>query len=229
MPRFPWKVSTAALLGAVALAWSAPQAAAQYGESKKIEITPFGGWYIASDLYTTVGSQIGINNSVIYGGRIGIFPNARLGIEGSYSRASSDLEVRDSSPGFPGTTPLGTLTVNIYEGNLVFTQPKLGNPRATGFFTIGAGSTTFDADVTTAAGSGSASRSHFTWNIGIGSKYEMSEKVSLRLDGRYRAADTDINTSAGVYCDIYGFCYSYSSSWYDSGEISAGLTYKLGN
>lgn len=216
------------LLAAAVLALSAPQAAAQYGEAKKVEVTPYGGWYIASDLYTTVGAQIGISNSFIYGGRIGIFPNQRFGIEASYGRASSDLKIRSSSSGFPSNTPLGSLTVEQWDGNLVFTQRKMGNPRATGFFTIGAGATNFSADVETASGSGSGSKTHFAWNIGIGTKYDMSEKVALRLDGRYRAADTDVNTSGGVYCDIYGFCYSYSSSWYDSGEISAGLTYKLG-
>lgn len=228
MARFPSALSgaRAAILTITILALSASQALAQYGGQKKIELTPFGGWYIASDLYTTVGAQIGINNSVIYGGRLGIFPSPRGGLEVSYSRASSDLTTRSTSVGFPTTTPLGTLTVNEWDGNFVFTQQHMGNPKATGFFTIGAGATNFSVDTNTAAGS--ASNTRFAWNIGIGSKYDMSEKVALRIDGRYRSTSTNLSTNSGVYCDYYGFCYSYSSDWYSSGEISAGLAYKLG-
>ena len=230
MARFPSTRSgaRAAILAVAVLALSASQALAQYGgdHGKRIEITPFGGWYIASDLYTAANAQIGINNSVIYGGRLGIFPNDRLGIEGSYGRASSDLTIKSYSALFPSSTPLGKLTTEQWDGNFVFTQRRMGNPHATGFFTLGFGATTFKADTKTT--SGSTSNSHFSWNIGIGSKYDLSEKVALRIDGRYRAADTNHNTSSGVYCDFYGFCYSYSSSWYSSGEISACLAYKLG-
>ena len=228
MARFATALSGArvVILGAAILALSASQAFAQYSDRKKIEITPFGGWYIASDLYTAANAQIGINNSVIYGGRLGIFPNDRLGIEGSYGRAASDLTIKSYSVLFPSSTPLGKLTTEQWDGNFVFTQRRMGNPHATGFFTIGFGATTFKVD--TRAASGSTSNTHFAWNLGIGSKYDLSEKVALRIDGRYRAADTNRNTSSGVYCDFYGFCYSYSSSWYSSGEISAGLAYKLG-
>ncbi len=228
MARLPSALSGArALLLTVAImAMSASAAFAQYGEQKKIELTPFGGWYIASDLYTAANAQIGINNSVIYGGRLGFYPNSRLGIEGSYGRATSDLTIRSYSTLFPKDTPLGQLTVEQWDGNFVFTQRHMGNPKATGFFTLGFGATTFDVDTKTV--SGSPSKTQFAWNIGIGSKYDMSEKVALRLDGRYRAAETNFSTSSGVYCDFYGFCYAYSSNWYSSGEISLGLAYKLG-
>jgi opacity protein-like surface antigen len=209
------------LLTAAFLALSASHASAL----ERLEITPFGGWYIASDLYTYGGAQIGINNSVIYGGRVGLFPNARFGIEGSYSRAESDLSIQKTSLGFPSNTPLGSLLVEQWDGNLVFTQEHMGNPNATGFFTIGAGATNFSVDQRTASGDGT--RSQFAWNFGIGTKIDMSEKIALRIDGRYRMTDTNISTDSGVYCDYYGYCYSYSSSWYGSGEISAGLSYRL--
>mgnify|MGYP001332539310 CR=1 FL=1 len=51
--------------------------------------------------------------------------------------------------------------------------------------------------------------------------------VALRLEGRWRVTDTQITTSSGVYCDYYGYCYYYASDWYNSGEFTAGLTYKL--
>lgn len=229
MARFSSALSgaRAAVLTAAILTLSASQAAAQYGEPKKIEITPFGGWYIASDLYVSNNSKIGISDAFMYGARLGIFPNSRLGIEATWGHTSSDLKVQTFSVGFPTNTPLGTLTTDQWDGNFIFTQHNMGNPRSTGFFTIGFGATNFSVDTNRA--SGSASNTRFAWNIGIGTKYDMSEKVALRLDGRYRSVNTNVNTSNGVYCDIYGYCYSYASNYYDTGEISMGLAYKLGN
>ena len=62
----------------------------------------------------------------------------------------------------------------------------------------------------------------------LAAKIGMSPKLALRLEGRWRITDTNITTSSGVYCDYWGYCYGYASDWYSSGELSAGLTYKLG-
>ena len=67
----------------------------------------------------------------------------------------------------------------------------------------------------------------FKFNFAIGMKYEMSPKLSTRLDGRWRVTDTNITTDSGVWCDPYGYCYGYASSWYNSGELIAGLSYSF--
>jgi opacity protein-like surface antigen len=63
--------------------------------------------------------------------------------------------------------------------------------------------------------------------MGAGAKVDLSQALALRFEGRWRVTDTAISTSSGVYCDYWGYCYSYSSDWYNSGELTAGLTYKL--
>ena len=50
---------------------------------------------------------------------------------------------------------------------------------------------------------------------------------SARFEGRWRVTDTNLETSSGLWCDPYGYCYSYSSNWYDAGELEAGLSYTI--
>ena len=154
------KLTLVAALLAVA-SWVAPPAEAQSRSGKRTwELTAFNGLYIASDLYTANTAQIGINNAYMYGGRVGFYPNPRVGVEFAYGRASSDLEIKNPSSLFPSSTPLGSLVVNQYDGNLIFQQRKMGNPKMTGFFSLGFGSTNFVADVQDSTGD--PSKSHFS-------------------------------------------------------------------
>jgi opacity protein-like surface antigen len=208
----------------VAVAISSASPAAAQSHAKSLELTAWNGYYIASDLYRTTGAQIGIHNGYEYGARLGINLNPRLGIEGSWGHTSSDMLFYSHTSGFPTGTPLGSLTINQYDGNLLFMQRK--SPKVTTFFTLGFGATNFAVDTDFA--SGDHSKTHFAWNVGIGSKIAMNDKISVRLDARYRVTDTNISTDSGVYCDAFGYCYTYNTDWYDSGELSGGLTYRLG-
>jgi len=227
MSRFGFAVSAsrAGLLAAAAVSTLALCTATRAYAT--LELTGWNGYYIASDLYRTTGAQIGIHNSYQYGARLGLFPNKKFGIEGSWGHTTGNMVLYSHTPAFnPANDPLGTLTVDQFDGNFIFQQERMGNPKATGFFTIGFGATDFQADTKLATGNKSNTR--FAWNIGIGTKYAMSERLALRLDARYRVTDTNVSTSSGIYCDIYGYCYQYNTDWYDSGELSGGLTYSLG-
>jgi hypothetical protein len=48
----------------------------------------------------------------------------------------------------------------------------------------------------------------------------MSERLSTRIEGRWRVTDTHLTTDAGYWCDPYGYCYSYATDWYNSGSCS---------
>jgi opacity protein-like surface antigen len=199
------------------------------------EITAFNGYYIASDLYTSTGTtggvQVGLDNSYMWGGRLGVTPNPRLGVEFVYTRTGSDLKLEQGLPsGFPAIGELGRINGNSYDLDFLFLQPT-GNPRATGYFTLGFGWTITDPDIQVSGGTATPkgdSNSLFAWNFGVGAKVDMNEKIALRLEGRWRVTDTGITTSSGVYCDAWGYCYGYASDWYNSGELTAGLTFKLG-
>jgi hypothetical protein len=55
----------------------------------------------------------------------------------------------------------------------------------------------------------------------------MGDRAHLRIEGRWRVTSTNVTTSSGLWCDPYGFCYSYASNWYNSGELIGGLGIKL--
>ena len=84
-----------------------------------------------------------------------------------------------------------------------------------------------DIDSDFVAGVQPESNTLFNFNFGLGAKIEMSEKLGMRLEGRWRVTDTAITTSSGIWCDPYGYCYSYASDWYNSGELIGGLSYSF--
>jgi opacity protein-like surface antigen len=227
------KTAVCALAIAIACASAVPAGAqGSYGSSggSKAELTLFNGYYIASDLYTSIvdgaSAQIGLENSYMWGAKLGLNPNERVGLEFAYTRAGSNLTYTNSISGLDPDTELGRLDLNSYDLNFLFYQDT-PNPRAKGFFVLGFGWTQTSPDIKPELGKTIDSNSLFNWNFGLGAKVDLTEKLALRLEGRWRVTDTAVTTSAGVYCDYWGYCYSYSSDWYDSGELTAGLTYKI--
>ncbi|MGH7740920.1 MAG: outer membrane beta-barrel protein, partial [Candidatus Eiseniibacteriota bacterium] len=214
------------------LSLSAPAQAAR----SQTELTFFNGYYIASDLYSTVGYatpvQIGLNNGYMWGGRLGVVTKPHLELEFVYTRTGSDLQWVTAKPPLAPSN-LGRINGNSYDLDFLFLQPS--SAKATPYFSLGFGWTVTDPKVPAPTGtppvgySTPASKSLFAWNFGAGAKIDMNDKFLLRLEGRWRVTDTAITTSSGTYCDYYGYCYTYSSDWYSNGELTVGLTYKLPN
>jgi opacity protein-like surface antigen len=238
MPRTSQRIPCLSLAFTVLfVAAAAGSASAQYS-SRFLELSGFGGYYVASDLYrsfgTGGGADIGLENSPMYGGRIGIYPSVRGGIEFAYARTGSDVTIKNGSTGFnPGE--LGRLDLSNYDINFVISQPNLANPNVEGFFTLGFGWIVTDPNLSSAgptpppAGSEASGETFFAWNLGLGTKIALSQKLWLRLEGRWKTADTNVTTSSGVYCDYWGYCYQYASDWYNSGEFTGGLTFRFGS
>lgn len=216
---------------ALCLVGVAAPASAQY--SPQLEITALYGYYIAQDLYTVtsgpdgVGTTIGLENSGMYGGRIGLYPKPYGGIEFAYQRSGSDVKVSNAYNGYQ-ENDLGRMDYDNYDINFVGRQQNMGNPRVQGFGTIGFGWVVTHPEVRTQAGTNYPGNTLFAINFGLGANVAMSPQLALRLEGRWKITDTNIATGSYTYCDYWGYCYSYPSSSYSSGELTAGLTYKLG-
>jgi hypothetical protein len=199
----------------------------------KVEITPFAGYYIASDLYTsyaTAGGQTGqveLTNSALYGGRL-TMGSDRGAIEFAYTRAGSDVKIQRALSGQP-RQDIGRMDIDGFDLNFIGYQ-RVANPRVYPFGSIGFGWSvthpTVDSDFVT-AGVQPEGRTLFNFNFAVGVKYELSPKLSTRIEGRWRVTDTNITTDAGVWCDPWGYCYSYASDWYNSGELIGGLSYSF--
>ncbi len=226
------KVVTGGLaVGALCLSvgTASAQTSRPYGPST--ELTVFNGYYIAQDLYTVVsgggaGSTIGMANSYMYGVRLGFYPQPYGGLEFAWTRTGSDVEVHTEYPGYVPQGPLGRMDYDSYDINFVGRQHNFANPRVMGFGTIGFGWTVTHPDLQT---TNLGSNTLFGINFGMGANVVMNESLDLRLEGRWKITGTHVTTGTYTYCDVWGYCYGYSSSSYNSGELTAGLTYKLGS
>ena len=229
MRHLKWTALFAAL-AACALV-NAPAADAQ----SRVEITPFVGYYIASDLYSSYGgtvapTSVGLETSIMWGGRL-TFSNERGGLEFAYTRAGSDINLDRVLSGQPGNTNVGRIDIDSYDLNFIGYQ-RTANPRLFPFGSIGFGWSvthpTVNAEfLDTSISAQPEGKTLFNFNFAIGMKYEMSPKLSTRIEGRWRVTDTNITTDSGVWCDPYGYCYGYASSWYNSGELIFGLSYAI--
>jgi hypothetical protein len=200
-----------------------------------LEITPFVGYNIASDLYNSFSatnpgtSTVELTNGLIYGGRL-TFSSPHGGVEFAYSRATSDVKINNVQIGQPRDR-IGQIDIDMYDINFLAYQPGM-NPRVTPFGEIGIGwaqtHPKVDSDLLDQTGGGKAEgNTLFNFNFGLGFKVAMGEKLSSRFEGRWRVTDTSITTSSGFWCDPFGYCYSYASDWYNSGEFLFGISYAL--
>jgi len=218
----PWAV----LVAAAALA-SAGIANAQ---PAKVEITPFAGYYIASDIYNTYpvsgsgSSNVELTNSFMWGGRL-TFSNPRAGVEFAYTRTGSDAKLHNTLTGQPNKN-IGRLNIDNYDINFLGYQYS-GNPRVTPFGEIGFGWAVTHPEINSdfLLAAQPKSNTLFNFNFGLGTKVAINEKAAIRLEGRWRITDTAITTSSGYWCDPWGYCYSYASDWYNSGELIGGISY----
>ena len=208
------------------------------GAQMKVELNPFAGYYIASDLYNGYGSTnssgVALENSFMYGGRL-TMSSPRGGFELSYTRTGSDVKLKDKLPAQPGFPPqptdkVGHVDFDNFDINFLGYQPS-DNPRVQPFGLIGFGwavsHPNVDQSFIQTTKVNTSGHTLFNFNFGLGTKIEMSPKLGLRLEGRWRVTDTALTTSSGIWCDPYGYCYSYASDWYNSGELIGGLTYAL--
>lgn len=201
----------------------------------KWDITPFVGYYIASDLYNTYGgtggaaqSGVELTNSFAWGGRLTAI-SRRGGLEFAYTRTGSDVKIRHQLAGQPNDN-IGRLDIDNYDINLIGYEPT-GNPKVTPFGVIGFGWSathpSIDAGFVLPSGRQPESNTLFNFNFGLGVRVAMNEKLATRFEGRWRVTDTNLETSSGLWCDPYGYCYSYSSNWYNAGELEAGISYSF--
>jgi len=226
-PKSALTVLAITLAGAV-LAVSAASAQVRW------DITPFAGYYIASDLYTTYGSTSGgqsgveLTNSFAWGGRLTAI-NRRGAIEFAYTRTGSDIKIKNPLAGQPRDN-IGRLDLDNYDINFIGYEPT-GNPKVTPFGVIGIGWTithpSIDSGFNLGTGPQPESNSLFNFNFGLGVRVAMNEKIATRFEARWRVTDTNLETSSGLWCDPFGYCYSYSSNWYDAGELEAGISYSF--
>jgi hypothetical protein len=202
------------LAACLVLVTTAGTAAAQ-NRAGTFELSPFAGGYFGGTLVDSGHDHLEVGTDWAYGGRLAYNVNRYFGIEFDWTHARADLE----SNRFSGTGIVGTFTQDVYEANAIF---NFGKRRAVGYFGIGAGAAVMK---TAFNGGTSTSETRFTGNMSLGFKVYVTPRFGFRIDGRFRYTDTNHTTNRDSYCDYYGYCYSYHTTWYYSGELTGGLIF----
>jgi hypothetical protein len=207
----------------LALATVAGEAAAQ-DRSGTFEISPFGGGYFGGHLFDSGRAHVDVQNDWAYGGRIAYNVNRIFGVEFDWTHSQADLEGHGfaSQPGFPAypaSGRIGRLTQDIFEANGII---SFGKGRAFGYFGFGGGAAVVKTEFTSAS---TTSETRFTGNLSGGFKGFFTPRFGFRIDGRWRYIDTNHTTNNNTYCDYYGYCYSYHTTWYNNGELTGGLIF----
>jgi hypothetical protein len=180
------------------------------------ELTGLAGGIFGGQIYTSAHTDVDVATAFGYGARLGYNLTPAFEVEVGWLHGKSDLNATGyGSKGLNGK--IGTLGQDTIEANALW---HFGSRRASGYVVVGLGAMIFAPTISNVNASNST---YFTTSFGMGGKFSLSPRVALRVEGRLRGTSTSHTTSAGTWCDWYGYCYYYNSTWYSSGEATGGL------
>ncbi len=179
--------------------------------SQGFEITLVAG-------YTTPGGieqkALGIQDlelagSFTWGASAGYFFSPRIGVEASWARQGSELEIGTAQ----GRAELFDVRIDQLQGSFVYQLGGEGS-RLRPFLTAGAGAAFFSA-------TDLESETKLSFNIGAGLKWLPTRRVGARLQARY--TPTYLNDSSSEFCDPFGFC----QGWLHQFELAGGVVVRF--
>jgi len=212
--------SSWSLLALVLSAVAAYPAAAQ-NPPGTWELTADGGVNFGAQIFQGGNTTIDVDTAGTFGGRLGYNVNRAFQVEFAYGHTTANLNATNYGLFAGGSGKIGHIAMDTFEGGGLW---HWGTPRASGYVVLGLGAMSLNPSVN---GASTSSSTKFTYSFGLGGKFAVSENAAIRVEGRFRGTDIGSTTSQGVWCDFY-YCYAYSSSWYTSGEITGGLTFRFG-
>ncbi len=199
---------------AVALAAAAASARAQI-RSGTIEINPYAGYLFGGNFGDAqvefTPYRVGIDDDLIYGGRIGYNATSLLEFEFEYGYDKTQLHL-DSNTNFSPDVTIGDIRLQYYMGYATF---NFGHSRLVPYFTIGGGAANLKPEIT---GVDTVSDTRFTAGFGGGIKYFFDPHFALRFDGR--AYSTYLGDTTYL-CGPYYTCTQ--SNWLTNGSVNGGL------
>ena len=204
----------AALLAGLAL--GLPAAA---DEPLRFEATLVAGAAFGSRVRTLPTEETRIEDSGLWGVRLGWVASRSFRLEASFTHASSSLGTRDPSGG-ESYAPAGDVETDAYELNAFY---DFGDAATRGTFGLGAGVVTISPALPNLTTSDSA----FAVNVAAGVRQAIGRRLALRAEARYRWRDgrTRVGT---VLCEGGDEdCRLFTTNWYSSAELTAGLSWRF--
>jgi opacity protein-like surface antigen len=150
-------------------------------------------------------SDLRLQGSFTWGASAGYFFSSRFGVEASWARQDSALEIGTSQ----GSAEMFDVNVDQLQGSLVF---QLGDAQASlrPFLSAGLGVAFFSAPSLDG-------ETKLSFSLGAGLKWLPSRRFGARVQVRY--TPTHLNDSSSDFCDPFGFC----QSWLNQFEATGGL------
>jgi Domain of unknown function (DUF3943)/Outer membrane protein beta-barrel domain len=183
------------------------------------EVGAFTGGYFGSRTFLDQNTDIEIGKSAAFGLRGAFSVDRTFSLEATLSRASARLAAVNPSTG-ASLAPSAPIDVNTYELNGLY---GFGTGRMRGYMGLGAGAMTLHPFV---PGIATEADTRFVANVALGVKLYLSERLALRVDGRYRWRSASRDTGT-VVCGRLG-CYGFTTDLYSSAEVTGGLSYRFG-
>jgi len=185
--------------------------AASAASAREFEITPFFGYQFGGSVETFYEGRyqdVDINDSENWGLmlNIGLSPTTQIELLYNTQDTKADANRFDDSL---------DLNIDYWQVSLLwgFNPYEKVNP----YIVFGIGGTWLRPD-------GFSSLSRFSGNFGGGAKIYLSDRIGIRLEGRFYGTYISSSTS---YCDPF-WCYGYTNSLYQF-DVSAGLIIRLGD
>lgn len=191
-------------------------AAAQ--ETSRFEVDVFGGAYIGTRISLTARAEERIGDAPAFGLRGAWALNPKFSLEASVMKARPKLRTLDPVSGVVRSA--APIDATAFELEALF---NVGRGPIRGYFGLGVGVSTLDP-LYVSGGAGSDTR--FAFNVALGGKLILSDALALRLDSRYRWRITD--ERLGTVLCLEDGCQTYTTSFYSSAEVTAGLSYRFG-
>lgn len=178
---------------------------------QQIEVTPFAGYFLTSNLSTLDGDLV-IDHNFNYGGVLDIRVSDDLFIELLYNRTNT--EVRFKQEYFDTVKYLFDMSIEYFQAG-AHVETETGNFRPFAAFTLGA--TYFnpmDDDIN--------SELDFSFTAGGGIKYYFAENLAVRLQWRFLVPI--YFSSASLFCND-GYCQIFVSggTYLLQYDLTAGL------
>lgn len=148
------------------------------------ELGIHAGAFFGDDLTdrSILGSRPELDDAFVIGANYTYFPTTALGVSGRYTFVPS--EVKNT----PGRT--ADMNVHLLDLNLLWNANPLDLWTIYLITGVGWAMGDLDGDISVGAIAGVPLRisddSGFTYNVGVGTSTQMTERISLRFEGRYR-------------------------------------------
>jgi hypothetical protein len=179
--------------------------------SQGFEVTVLAGYTTPGGLEedTRTVEDLKLSGGFTWGASLGYFFSPRLGVEGSWARVGSGVDLSTAE----ASQELFDVTVDRLQGSLVY-QFGGATSRYRPFLTAGAGASIFgSADFDT--------ETKLSLGMGAGLKWLPSKRLGARLQAQY--VPTYLSDEGSDFCDPFGFC----QDWLHQFELAGGVVVRF--